>query len=135
MDMEQWTGSKLGKEDVKAVHCHHAHLTYMQSTSCKMPDCMVHKLGSRFPGEVSVTSDTQMTVKVSFHSVVSNSLQPRGLYSPWNSPGQNTGVGSLSLLQRIFPTLGQNPGLLHYRQILYHLSYQGSPDRQMTPPL
>ena len=47
------------------------------------------------------------------HSVVSNSLQPHGLYSPWNSPGQNTGVGSLSLLQGIFPTEGLNPGLLH----------------------
>ena len=60
VDMEQWTGSKLGKEDVKAVHCHHAHLTYMQSTSCKMPDCMVHKLGSRLQGEISITSDMQM---------------------------------------------------------------------------
>ena len=53
------------------------------------------------------------------HSVVSNSLWPHGLYSPWNSPGQNTGVGSLSLLQRIFPTQGLNPGLLPYRWILY----------------
>ena len=48
-------------------------------------------------------------------------------YSPWNSPGQNTGVDSLSLLQGIFPTQGLNPGHLHYRQILYQLSYQGSP--------
>ena len=46
-------------------------------------------------------------------SVVSDALQPHGLYSPWNSPGQNTGVGSLSLLQGIFPTQGLNPGLLH----------------------
>ena len=60
-------------------------------------------------------------------SVVSDSLQPHGLYSPWNSPGQNTGVGSLSLLQGIFPTQGLNPGLPHYRQILYQLSHQGSP--------
>ena len=57
------------------------------------------------------------------HSVVSDSLRPRGLYSPWNSPGQNTGVGSLSLLQGIFPTQGFNPGLPHCRQILYQLSY------------
>ena len=49
------------------------------------------------------------------------------LYSPWNSLGQNTGVGSLSLLQGIFPTQGLNPGLLHYRQILYQLSHKGSP--------
>ena len=46
---------------------------------------------------------------------------------PWNSPGQNTGVGSLSLLQRIFPTQGLNPGLLHCRWILYQLSHKGSP--------
>ena len=59
-------------------------------------------------------------------SVVSDSLQPHGLYSPWNSPGQNTRVGSLSLLQRIFPTQGSNPGLPRCRQILYQLSYQGN---------
>ena len=60
------------------------------------------------------------------HSVLSNSLQPRGLYSPWNSPGQSTGVGCLSLLRGIFPTQGLNPGLLHCRQILYQLSHMGS---------
>ena len=60
-------------------------------------------------------------------SVVSDSLHPHGLYSPWNSPGQNTGVGSLSLLQGIFPTQGSNPGLPHCRQILYQLSHKGSP--------
>ena len=48
-------------------------------------------------------------------------------YSPWNSPGQNTGVGSLSLLQVIFPTQGLNTGLLHCRRILYQLSHKGSP--------
>ena len=57
---------------------------------------------------------------------MSNSLGPHGLYSPWNSPDQDTGVGSLYLLQGIFPTQGLNPGLLHYRWILYQLSYQGS---------
>ena len=60
------------------------------------------------------------------HSVMSNSLWPHGLYSPWNSPGQNTGVGSLSLLQGIFPTQGWNPGLPHCRWILYQLSHRGS---------
>ena len=54
-------------------------------------------------------------------------LQPHGLYSPWNSPGLNTGVGSLSLLQGIFPTQGSSPGLLHCRRILYQLSHKGSP--------
>ena len=58
---------------------------------------------------------------------MSDSLWPHGFYSPWNSPGQNTGVGSLSLLQGIFPTQGLNPGLLHRRRILYQLSHQGSP--------
>ena len=57
------------------------------------------------------------------HSVVSDSLQPHGLSNPWNSPGQNTGVGNLSLLQRIFPTQESNWGLLQCRQILYQLSY------------
>ena len=61
------------------------------------------------------------------HSVMSNSLWPQGLYIPWNSPGQNTGVSSLSLLQGIFPTQGSNPGLLHCRQILYQLNHKGSP--------
>ena len=62
-------------------------------------------------------------------SVVSHSLWPHGLYSPWNSPGQNTGVGSCSILQGIFPAQGSNPGLPHCRQILYQLSHQGSPQR------
>ena len=55
---------------------------------------------------------------------MSNSLGPRGLYSPWNSPGQDTGVGSLSLLQGIFPIQGSNPGLPQCRQILYQLSHK-----------
>ena len=57
---------------------------------------------------------------------MSNSLQPHRLYSPRNSPGQNTGMGSLCLLQGIFPTQGSNPGLLHCRWILYKLSHKGS---------
>ena len=59
------------------------------------------------------------------HSVMSDSLWSHGLYSPWNPPGQNTGVGSLSLLQRIFLTQELNWGLLYCRQILHQLSYQG----------
>ena len=61
LDMEQQTGSKLGKEYVKAVYCHPAYLTYMQSTSCKVLGWMKHKLESRLPGEISITSDMQMT--------------------------------------------------------------------------
>ena len=61
LDMEQQTDSKLGKEYVKAVYCHPAYLTYMQSTSCEMSDWMKHKLESRLLGEISITSDMQMT--------------------------------------------------------------------------
>ena len=69
-DIEQQTGSKLGKEYIKAVYCHPAYLTYMESTSYEMPDSMKHKLESslpggkkkeRLPGEISTTSDIQMT--------------------------------------------------------------------------
>ena len=60
-DMEKWTGSKLEKEYVKAAYCHLAYLTYMQSTSCEMPGWRKHKLESRLLGEISITSDMQMT--------------------------------------------------------------------------
>ena len=56
-NMEQWTGSKLGKEYSKAVYCYPAYLTYMKSTSCEMLGWMKHKLESRVPGVISVTSD------------------------------------------------------------------------------
>ena len=61
LDMEQQTGSKSGKEYVKAVYCHPAYLTCMQSTSWEMPGWMKHKMESRLPGEISITSDIQMT--------------------------------------------------------------------------
>ena len=60
-------------------------------------------------------------------SPMSDTLKPKGLYSPWNFPGQNTGVGRLFLLQGIFPTQGSNPDLAHCRWIIYPLSYKGSP--------
>ena len=60
-NMTQWTGFKIGKEYDKAVCCHLAYLTYMQSTSCEMPGWMKHKLESRLLGEISTTSDIQMT--------------------------------------------------------------------------
>jgi len=59
--MEQQIGSKLGKEYLKAVYCHTAYLTFMQNTSCEMPGWMKHKLESRLPREVLITSDMQMT--------------------------------------------------------------------------
>ena len=61
LDIEQQIGSNLGKEYIKAVYCHSAYLTYMQSTSSEMPGWMKHMLGSRLLGEISITSDTQMT--------------------------------------------------------------------------
>ena len=61
LDTEKWTGSKLGKEYVKAVYCHPAYLTYMQSTSCEMLGWMKHKLELRVQEEISITSDMQMT--------------------------------------------------------------------------
>ena len=63
-DMEQQTGSKLWKESIRAVHCHPAYLTYMQSTAYKMLGWMKHKLESRLPGEISITSDMQMTLSL-----------------------------------------------------------------------
>ena len=61
LDMEQWTGSKLEKEYVKAVDNHPAYLTYMQSTLCEMVGWMKHKLESRLLGEISITSNMQVT--------------------------------------------------------------------------
>ena len=70
-----------------------------------------------------------LIMKVKVAQLRTNSLRPHGLtiHSPWNSPGQYTGVGSCSLLQGIFPTWGWNPGLPHCRRILYQLSHKGSP--------
>ena len=82
---------------------------------------LVSKMGEM--NEISLKSENESESC----SVVSSSLQPHRLYSPWNSPGQNTGVGSLSLFQWIFSTQGSNPGLLHCGWILYQLSHQGSP--------
>ena len=65
------------------------------------------------------------------HSVVSNSLRPLALYSPWNSPGQNARVGNLSLLQQIFPTHGSNSSFPYCRRMLHQLSHKGSTDMIM----
>ena len=65
--------------------------------------------------------------KWKWKSLSCDSLRLHGLYSPWNSPDQNSGVGSLSLLQGIFPTQGSKPGLPHCRWILYQLNHKGSP--------
>ena len=85
-------------------------------------------MGSRYIGNIYV----HQQVLLFSLSVMSDSLPPHGLWPsrllcPWHSPGKNTGVGSLSLLQRIFPTQESNQGLLRGRQVLYQLSHQGSP--------
>ena len=77
---------------------------------------------------ISFSNAWKWKVKVKSLSRVQLFATPWTIYSPWNSPGQNTGVGSLSLLQGIFPTQGSNPGLLYCRRILYQLSHQGSPE-------
>ena len=84
--MEQRTGSKLGKEYAKAVYCHPAYLSYMQSTSCEMMGWMKHKLESRLLGEISITSDMQM--KPPYHRKQKRSEEPldegeRGEWKSW----------------------------------------------------
>ena len=78
-------------------------------------------LNTHFPGKTPEVKWSEGRL------VVSDSLWPHGLYTPCNSPGQNTRAGSFSLLQGIFPTKGSNPGFLHCRRILYQLSHKGSP--------
>ena len=78
----------------------------------------------------SSSSSSYVGRKRESHSVVSNSLRSRGLCSPWDSPGQNPGVGSCPLLQGVFPTKGSNPGLLHCRWTLHQLTHQGNPRRR-----
>ena len=82
--------------------------------------------------KVGLLSENQLVWSESC-SIMSNSLWSHGLYSSWNSPGQNIGVCSLSLLQGIFPTQGRTPGLPHYRWILYQLSHKGSLLKEINP--
>ena len=97
---------------------------FWRSFLCHFPvySCHLFLISSAFVNEVNESC-----------SVVSNSLRPHGLYSPWNSPGQNIGVNRLSLLQGVIPTQGWNVGLLHCRQILYQLSHKGSPLLLLVP--
>ena len=85
-----------------------------------------YQSGVPLPSPIQCIKGPKGDGKSESHSVMSSSLWHHGLYSPWNSPGQNTGVGSHSLLQGIFPTQGSNPGLPHCRKILYQLSHKGS---------
>ena len=85
------------------------------------------KIARRNINNLRSADDTTLMAESESLSIVSDSLRPHGLYSPCNSLSKNTGVGSLSLLQGIFPTQGSDPGLPHCRWILYQLSHKGSP--------
>ena len=115
---------KFGKRvDFKCFH--HA---YTQRKLCEMLDVLVDLIVVIISQCVYISTHHVVTLKVKVVLwKLPDSLGPHGLYNPWYSPGQNTGVGNLSLLQGIFPTQGLNPGLLHCRQILYRLSHKGSP--------
>ena len=119
--------------------------TLWDPMDCSLPGSSVHGIiqarilewgaisssrGSSWPMDsthVSCLAGRFFTGESESHSVVSDSLWPFGWYTPWNSPGQNAGMGSLSFLQGIFPTQGSNPGLPHCRGIFYQLSHKGSP--------
>ena len=111
----------LGKGDL-------AHAISRSTESCHA-NCPFVKVSIEIIGDsgIEVKSSVSQVKWSESRSVMSDSLRPRGLYSLWNFPGQNTGIGSLSLLQGIFPVQRSNPGLPHCRQILYQLSHKGSP--------
>ena len=96
----------------------------------RLPDPWIKPTSHALAGGFFTTSATweahSYESKSESRSVVSDSLRLHELYSPWNSPGQNTGIGSHSLLRGIFPTQGSNLGVPHCRQILYQLSHKGS---------
>ena len=102
-------------------------LIWEDSTSLRATESVLHSYCSR-----SCALQQEKRERES-RSAASDSLWSHGLYSPWNSPGQNTGEGSLSLLQGLFPTQGLNPGLPHCRQILYQLSHQGRLQQEKAP--
>ena len=89
-----------------------------------LPHC--RKILYRLSHQGSPIISLKVKVKVDSRSVVSDFLQPHCPYSPWNCPGQKTGVGSLSLLQGVFPTQRSNPGFPHCRRIFYQLNHKGS---------
>ena len=93
LDMEQQTGCKSGKEYVKAVYCHPAYLTSMQSTSWETLDWKKHKLESRLPGEMSITSDMQMTPLLWQKAKKNERINPNPFLVDWNILNLDTGDG------------------------------------------
>ena len=125
LDMEQQTGSKLGKEYITAVYCHPAYLTSMQSTSCEMPSWMKHKLESRFLGEISVQFS---------RSVLSDSLRPHGLQHvrpPFPSPTPRVYSNLCPLSRRCHPTISSS--VVPFSRLLGEVSITSN--TQITPPL
>ena len=121
----------------KTICVAHADHIQWESLECKSPvDSRAFQTSSKrncyycplpaLPKCHSILSLVEFVLVSASHSVVSCPLWPHGLCSPWNSPGQNTGVDSLSLLQGIFPAQGWNPGLPRCRWIFYQLSHRGS---------
>ena len=100
--------------------------TLWKPRSCYCPRETIHEVAERGPPPFILGTSLRSEWSESC-SGMSDCLWSHGLYSPWTSSGWNTGVGSCSLLQGIFPTQGSNPGLPHCRLILYQLSHQGSP--------
>ena len=123
---------KFGKRvDFKCFHH-----TYTQRKLCEMLDALADLIVVIISQCVYITTHHVVTLKGKVAQWKSpDPSRPHGLYNPWNSPGQNTGVGSLSLLQGVFPTQGSNQGLLHCRQILYQLSHKGSPRTMELVPI
>ena len=121
--------TSLYRNSLHFLFLHHSGPTFFSSSFCSLAHYPLSRQASTpLLKPIHPTHQGEpWEMKSESHSVVSDSLRPHGLHSLWNSPGQNTGMGSLSLLQGIFPTQGSNPGLLHYRWILYQLSHQGSP--------
>ena len=117
--LEPWRLFYRGKVTLPAIPVNKEHCQLFQFYKDQVSNhCSHPKLHHGVPwGELSSES----------HSVMSDSLRPRGLYSPWNSLGQNTGMGCLSLLQGIFPTQGLNQGLRRCRRVLHKLNHGGSP--------
>ena len=107
-----------------------AHLLWQNDVHSDFTDCIALSYSISYKYKELIHNFIFVHIWSISRSVVSDTLWPRGLQPtrllcPWNPQGQNTGVGSFSLLQGIFLTQGSNPGLLHCRQILYHLNYWG----------
>ena len=93
LDMEQQTGSKSGKEYVKAVYCHSAYLNCMQSISCEMPGWMKHRLESRLPGEISIISDMpNMFTSKEGENAFGSHFETKSKYLKLYTPAENTGI-------------------------------------------